>query len=288
MTKMKRAVCIFLILIVVIGNTGKADAAGVFPAAPDAPFHALDPAFNKVVRESDAKPLTRRPRPLKSTRGLTSLGDVFVPKGQWVVGLQGSFSTHSNDNYTIVLIEGVNSEGHTVKVSPMLGYAFGNNMVVGGRFGYSRTFLRINGGGISIGGADTGVDIKVDSYYSLRHLYEGDVFWRRYIPFGGNRRFALFSEVRLSLGGSQAKFAADTPVRGTYETGFTMGLSVTPGIVAFVTNDMAFELNVGVMGITYENVKQVHNQVAVGRRTGSMMSFKVNLFSIGLAMAFYL
>lgn len=44
----------------------------------------------------------------------------------------------------------------------------------------------------------------------------------------------------------------------------------------------------GVMGITYESVKQIHNQVAVGRRSGSMMSFKVNLLSIGLGMAFYL
>ena len=51
---------------------------------------------------------------------------------------------------------------------------------------------------------------------------------------------------------------------------------------------MALELNVGVMGITYESVKQIHNQVAVGRRSGSMMSFKVNLLSIGLGMAFYL
>ena len=67
-----------------------------------------------------------------------------------------------------------------------------------------------------------------------------------------------------------------------------MRLSVTAGLVAFVTNAMALELNVGVMGITYESVKQIHNQVAVGRRSGSMMSFKVNLLSIGLGMAFYL
>ena len=81
---------------------------------------------------------------------------------------------------------------------------------------------------------------------------------------------------------------SDTPVRGTYETGFTCALSVTPGLVAFVTNAMALELNVGVMGITYERVKQVHNQVAVGHRQGSMMTFQVNLLSIGLGIAYYL
>lgn len=227
-------------------------------------------------------------RPLKATRGLTSMSNVVVERGQWVMGINASFSTHTNKDYTLVVIEGINSAGHTVKVSPMLSYAFRDNMVVGGRFGYSRTFLKVDGGGISLGDDDTGVDIKVDFYYSLKHAYEGIIFWRQYIPFGESKRFALFNEVQLGIGGSQAKFAADSPVRGTYETGFSLGLSLTPGLVAFVTNDIAFELNVGVLGLTYNNVKQVHNQVSVGRRSTSMMNFKVNLFSIGLGMAFYL
>ena len=94
--------------------------------------------------------------------------------------------------------------------------------------------------------------------------------------------------MQLGRGGSQAKFAADTPVRGTYETGFLMSLGVSPGLVAFATNNMAIEVNVGVMGITYNHVKQVHNQVSVGERSSSMMNFKVNIFSIGLGVAFYL
>lgn len=275
------------ILLTALAFAGTLQAAERAPGKT--PTEALTGYIPEVLPGTAAAPGPARDRrPLKSTRGLTSLANVFVPKGQWVVGLSGSFSTHTNEDYSLIVVEGINSEGHTIKVSPLLGYAFGNNMVAGARFGYSRTFLRIDGAGISMGSGDTGVEINVDSYYSLKHLYEGNIFWRRYIPFGGNKRFALFSEVQLSLGGSQAKFAADTPVRGTYETGFTMGLSVTPGLVAFVTNDMAFELNVGVLGISYQNVKQVHNQVTVGRRYGSMMSFKVNLFSIGLGMAFYL
>ena len=51
---------------------------------------------------------------------------------------------------------------------------------------------------------------------------------------------------------------------------------------------MAVEVNVGVMGITYTSTEQVHNQVRVGKRSTSMMNFKVNIFSIGLGMYFYL
>ena len=59
-------------------------------------------------------------------------------------------------------------------------------------------------------------------------------------------------------------------------------------MIAFATNDVAIEVNVGVMGISYTDVKQVHNQVDAGRRRSSSMNFKVNLLSIGLGVSFYL
>lgn len=112
--------------------------------------------------------------------------------------------------------------------------------------------------------------------------------WRQYIPLGRSKRFALFNETSLSFGGIQSKFANDSPVKGTHQTGFEVGLGISPGIVAFATNNMAVEVNVGVMGINYSHIKQVHNQVRDGDIKSSMMNFKVNIFSIGLGMAFYL
>ena len=114
------------------------------------------------------------------------------------------------------------------------------------------------------------------------------MFWRQYIPFGNNRRFALFSEAQLIFGGSQAKYMAHVPVKGTYETSFSTTLNFTPGIAAFITNDVALELNVGVMGVTFQTVRQIHNQVETGKRNESLMNFKVNLLSIGLGLAIYL
>ena len=42
------------------------------------------------------------------------------------------------------------------------------------------------------------------------------------------------------------------------------------------------------MGLSYSHVRQVHNQVTTGDRSSSNLNFKVNIFSIGLGMAFYL
>ncbi len=226
-------------------------------------------------------------KPDKSHRGLVDMSQVFVPKGQWLTGLTASFSTHNNDMYNIVIINDVESEGYTVKFSPMLGYAIRNNMVVGVKFGYSRNLLSVDNGGVSIGG-DSGISLNVDTYYTLKHTYEGSMFWRQYIPFGNNKRFALFSEAQLIFGGSQAKYMAHVPVKGTYETSFSTTLNFTPGIAAFITNDVALELNVGVMGVTFQTVRQIHNQVETGKRNESLMNFKINLLSIGLGLAIYL
>lgn len=224
----------------------------------------------------------------RARRGLTSTSTLFVPRGQWIFGGTGSYSYHVNDSYTFTLIEGIVSEGYTVRVSPMIGYAVGRNTAVGTRFIYSRTLLRVDAASLKVGDEDSGVDIGVEDYYALQHNFTGALFWRQYIPLGESKRFAIFTEMQLTAGGTQGKFAADQPVRGTFERGYKIGLGLSPGLIAFATNNMAIEVNVGVMGVNYSSAKQVHNQVSVGRRSASSMSFRVNLLAIGLGVAFYL
>lgn len=224
----------------------------------------------------------------RALRGLTSKTTEFVPRGQWIFGGTASYSTHTNKDYNFLVVEGLNSDGYTFKVSPFIAYAFRDNMAVGARFIYSRTLLRVDDGAVNMGDADTGVNLSVDGYYVLRHSYEGAVIWRNYIPLGNSKRFAIFADVQLSAGGIEGKYAEGQPVRGTYETGYSLGLGVSPGLIAFATNNMAVEVSVGVMGISYSHLDQVHNQVTTGSRSSSNMNFKVNIFSIGLGVAFYL
>lgn len=225
---------------------------------------------------------------IRRERGLTDTHNLFVPKGQWIFGGTASYSTHTNQGYQFLIVEGINSKGYTFRVSPLIAYAFRDNMALGGRFIYSRTLLKLDKAELHIGDEESGTNIEARDFYSLRQSYTAAAIWRQYIPLGRNKRFALFNEMQLSAGGTQARFANDSPVKGTYETGYTVSLGISPGIVAFATNNMAVEVNVGVMGITYSHTKQVHNQVTVGKRNTSMMNFKVNIFSIGLGMAFYL
>lgn len=221
-------------------------------------------------------------------RGLISLNETFLPKGQWIVGATGSYSTHLNDNYTFTLIEGINSEGYTIKASPSVYYAFNNNMAAGGRFVYNRSLTRIYDASFSIGSDDDGVQIVVNDFYALTNGYTAMAVFRQYIPFGGVRRFAFFTDISLEGGTFQSKFAHDVPVHGTFSEGYSVGLGVTPGIVAFATNDVAFEVTIGVAGIGFTHTDQVHNQVYFGEVDAASLSFKINLLSIGFGVSFYL
>ena len=260
------------------------------PVLPADTARTCPPAAATAATASGT-PIAEHPKTInekRRERGLTDPRNLFVPKGQWVFGGTASYSTHTNEGYQFLIVEGIDSKGYTVRVSPMIAYALTDNMALGGRFIYSRTLLELDKAELQLGDEGSDTDLKANNYYSLRHNYSVAAIWRQYIPLGRNKRFALFNETQLSVGGTQARFTNDSPVKGTYETGYTLSLGISPGIVAFATNNMAVEVNVGVMGISYTHTKQVHNQVTVGKRNTSMMNFKVNIFSIGLGMAFYL
>lgn len=178
-------------------------------------LRAQETTAAQTAAAADQRPKTINE--MRQERGLTDTHNLFVPKGQWIFGGTASYSTHTNKGYQFLVIEGINSKGYTFRVSPMIAYAFRDNMALGGRFIYSRTLLKLDNAELHFGNEETGTNI-----------------------------------------------------------------------VAFATNNMAVEVNVGVMGISYTHAKQVHNQVTVGKRNTSMMNFKVNIFSIGLGMAFYL
>ena len=239
-----------------------------------------------AVDTLSSKPMSRRE--FRKNRGLSNIKNHIVPKGQWIFGGTMSYSTHTNSSYNFLVVDDIDSKGYTLKVSPIIGYALRQNSMIGARLVYSRSFLEMDSAALNLGEGDGALNFGVDYYYALKHSYEVIAIWRQYIPLGRSKRLALFSEFQLSFGGSQSKFAEGSPIRGTFAKSFDIALGVNPGIVAFVTNNMAFEVNVGVLGLSYSHTEQIHNQIMKGETSASLMNFKINILSIGLGVAFYL
>ncbi|MFI3293105.1 MAG: hypothetical protein SNI70_06260 [Rikenellaceae bacterium] len=232
--------------------------------------------------------LTAMRREQRAVRGLTSYDNVFVPKGQWMVGATGSYSGHNNNNYSLVVVDGIESIGYNFEVSSMFAYAFSNNNAVGARISYDRNLLRVDSSTIAFGDGDSGVNLSMDDCYLLSHSYSVMAILRQYISIGENKRFALFNEIQLEGGGAQSKYTYDSPVQGTFSTTTKFAINFAPGITAFITNHLAAEINVGAMGFSYSNTKELQNQVTEGSYTTNYFNFKVNILSINFGIAYYL
>lgn len=218
----------------------------------------------------------------KFDRGLDMPAYAFLKKGVMMAGLKASYSQYSTDDYKFFVIDDINVGGYILRADANFGYTFRNNMMLGVRFGYDRT--KINVDGASLGISD--VDIDFSGIRQIKHTYTGTFFYRYYMGLAQGQRFAFFTEIQLGLGGSQAKQYTSTD-DGVYETSFNLSLGLTPGVVAFVTNNFSLEVTVDLIGFKYRNITQTSNQINHGGLTNSSLNCRISPLSMGIGMALY-
>ena len=209
----------------------------------------------------------------------------FITKGTWSVGGTAKYSQHINDNYNLLVISDINSTGFNLSANPKVMYAIKDNMAVGLEFSYGRSML-------DLASADLGVatlEMSAADCYQIQHKYSAYGVFRAYIPLGNSKRVAMFAD--LHLGGSfkqgKAFNAGGEYVTGTYNEAYMIQLGVDPGFIAFLTDRLAVELNVGVFGVNYSWQNQIHNQVEHGNSQSASAGFMVNLLALGVGVSYY-
>ena len=212
---------------------------------------------------------------------------VFVPKGQWITGVSVSYSVSDQDHYQFLVFENINGDTYSFKVSPMLMYAFKDNLAAGARLAYSRSRTSLNGASVILG-SDTNYD--VDNLFSISQDWFGTAAFRNYISLGKSTRFGLFNECQIQVGGGQSKLTngAGDNLTGTFERNISLNIGLSPGLVMFLNNYSAIEVNVGVLGFNYSHTKSTTDQIYIANRTTKSANFKINLFSIMFGATFYL
>lgn len=218
-------------------------------------------------------------------RGLEQIS--FLPKGQWIGGVSVSYSQSDFENYQFLIVENLNGDTYTFKVSPMVMFCFKDNLAAGGRLSYSRSRTRLDGASLVLG-ADTSYD--VDNLYSISHNYHGTAMFRNYISLGKSMRFGFFNEVDLSLGGGQSKLVngSGDELTGTYERNFNLNIGLTPGVIMFLSNYSALEVSIGVLGFNYTHTHSISDQIYHAERNRKSANFRINLFSVQFGVAFYI
>lgn len=211
----------------------------------------------------------------------------FVPKGQWITGITANYSQSNQDSYQFLIVEGISGDTYSFKVSPMACYIFKDNLGVGGRLAYSRSLTNLSNVKVVI---DSETDFNVENLYSLSDNYAVMGIFRNYISLGKSKRFGLFNEVQLEFGTGTSKLTngKGTDSSGSYERSYSVNVGLAPGIVMFLNNYSAIEVNVGVLGFNYTSTTQTTDRIHVSNRDSKSANFKINLFSISIGVAFYL
>lgn len=209
----------------------------------------------------------------------------FIKKGTWMAGGTLRYSQHINDDYNFLVINDINSKGFNVSVNPKLMYMFKDNMGVGLRFSYDRSMLDLASADLSI----SQISMSAKDCYQINHKFSAYAVYRAYIPLGNSKRVAMFAD--LLFGGSykqgKAFNAGGDYVLGTYGQNYSLDLAVEPGLVAFLSERLAVELNVGIFGLSYSWADQLRNQVIGGYSDSTSAGFMVNLLSLGVGMSYY-
>lgn len=211
----------------------------------------------------------------------------FVPKGQWLLGGTISYSEHNQENLNFLVLKDVEGEGYSFSFSPYFGYFIRNNIALGMRYNYKRTYLDLGNFDLNLG-EDFNISLK--DLYWLEHKHEVSAFMRTYMPVGRSKIFGFFNELRLTYGYSTGKNStgSGTEYDGTFERTHSAQIGCAPGLTAFIMDFAAVEVSVGVMGYSVKWVDQWTNQVETGLRRTASGNFKINLFSINLGMSLYL
>ena len=211
----------------------------------------------------------------------------FVPKGQWITGVSVSYSQSDQNNYQFLIIENQSGDTYAFKVSPMLMFAFKDNLAAGGRFAYERQRTRLDNVAFVL---DSETDYTVDNLYSISHNFSGTMAMRYYISLGSSTRFGLFNEMQLQLGGGESKLCSGsgTDFTGTFQRNFNLNVGLSPGMAVFLNNYSAIEVNVGVLGFNYTHTKATTDRIYVANMNTKSANFKINLFSITFGVVFYI
>lgn len=212
---------------------------------------------------------------------------VFVPKGQWVTGVSVNYSQSNQNKYQFLIFENISGDTYSFNVSPMVCYIFRNDMGAGGKFGYSRSLTKLESADVVL---DSETEYSADHLYSLNHSYWGMAILRNYFSLGRSKRFGFFSELQFTLGGGQSKITkgSGSDFSGTYMRNFNLNVGLAPGMVVFLNNYSALEVNVGVLGFSYNHNRQTSDRIYVSNVKTKFANFKINLFSITFGCAFYL
>lgn len=221
----------------------------------------------------------------KFDRGLND--NTFMPKGTITLGASLTYTSLDAEDYQFLLFDDLTAAYKTIGARVNFAYTFADNIAAGVQFQYSRNTATIDNVDMSL---SEDLQFSISDYYTVQQVFTGSAYIRTYINVGNSRVIGMFNDVKVYFAGGQGKVTdgPDGPsLVGTYEKITKMGLVLAPGVSIFTADFMAIEASIGILGVEYSRTEQTTNQVYQGTYEYVNASFKLDLLSLGVGIAFY-
>ena len=226
------------------------------------------------------------------SRGFEGRNKRFIPQGSFGLGISAGYRQYrvgEMGGFTVLQdhLNGIKGAYSRATVSPSVEYFIKDNWSLLGRFDYGMLGIDLDQASLSLS-QDLGIDIR--DQHLQRQTYELRLGMRYYVPFMGSRVFGWFVEGTLCGGYVQSKLygiSEEGLKLGTYNDHWKMSLRMDPGVCFFVHENFNFEVSVGLIDLSWEQVQQNENQVINTSNSGFGGNMSINLLAIRLGAHCY-
>ena len=208
------------------------------------------------------------------------IGSNSTIKGNVLISTTFSLSHTESKNETRLLQNLDDSYRLDWNVTLRSGYFIKDNFALGAFFKYSNKLDQLSYTN------DTG---KVFDE-TLGRSYSFAPFMRNYLPLGKGT-FSLFNETNLEFTyGSEVRQVNDADdINRTVSDSYELKLGIQPGIAAFITDLVSFEVGTSILGLSskYTTTTVNGDEDNQGTRFSNDVSFEIDLLSLFLGITFY-
>ena len=219
-------------------------------------------------------------------RGLFNF--LFIPKGQWSVGLTASYGEFSTDDVQMLsILNNLDLKIKAYSIKPSISYFFRSNQSIGVKFNYSNSRLNLNSLTFDF---DEDLNFSLSGVAYSSETFSASINYRNYVGLGPDKRFAIFNEVDLGYGTGSSNFRRlfnDEP-KTTHTTINEASLNFSPGLCVFIMDYISFNVSFGVFGLNMRHERQTTDGSPDGSRFTSGANFKFNIFNINFGMAVHI
>lgn len=209
-----------------------------------------------------------------------TIGGNSTSKGNVLVSTTFSLSHTESKNETRLIQNLDDSYRLDWNITLRSGYFIKDNFAIGAFFKYSNKLDRLNYTN------DTGEVFD----QTLGRSYSFAPFMRNYLPLGKGT-FSLFNETNLEFTyGSEVRQLEDPDdINRTVSNTYQLKLGIQPGIAAFITDLVSFEVGTSILGLSSKYTTTTFNgdEDNQGTKFSNDVSFEIDLLSLFLGITFY-